>query len=64
MARIRELDRLSIIDEHLAHWTLADAIAALLLVPGYGRPQLQAQRDQYHSLQELISQLEMDSGKK
>ncbi len=61
MARIRELDRLSVMDEHLAHWTLADAVAALLLVPGYGRPQLQAQRDQYHSLQELIAQLEMDS---
>ena len=52
MARIRELDRLSIIDEHLGHWTQADlaGAAAILLVLGYGRPQLLAQRDEYHTL--------------
>lgn len=60
MARIRELDRLSVVDEHLGHWSLTDAVAPLVIAPGYGRPQLQAQRDAYHDLQELIAQLETD----
>lgn len=60
MARIRELDRLSIVDEHLGHWSLVDAVAPLLLVAGYGRPQLLAQREQYHGLQESIAALEAD----
>src|SRR3972149_2166451 len=60
MARIPELDRLEIIDEHLGHWLLADAGGAILLVIGYGRPELQAQRDQYFALQQAIAQLETD----
>ena len=60
MARIRELDRLSIMDEHLGHWSQADlaGAAVILLVLGYGRPQLQAQRDEYHTLQTLIGTME------
>lgn len=62
MARIPELDRLAIVDEHLGHYTQADAAPGgpILIVIGYGRPQLVIQRDQYHTLQELILQLESD----
>ncbi len=60
MARIRELDRLSIIDEHLAHWALANAVQAILLIAGYGRQQLVVQRNLYHALQGTIATLEAD----
>lgn len=61
MARIKELDRLSVIDEHLAHWALANDVEdPILLILGYGRQHLFGQRQQYHTLQETIAQLEAD----
>ncbi len=51
MGRIPEIDRLPMIDEHLSHWQQADALAGtpIEIVTGYGRTQLQAQRDAYHA---------------
>ena len=43
-----------------AHWAEADLAGAILLVLGYGRPELQAQRAEYFALQQDIAQLESD----
>jgi len=62
MPRIPLLERLEVCDENRAHWAQADAIAGVPveIVPGFGRVQLDALRDQYHGLEEAITQLEGD----
>lgn len=62
MPRIPLLDRLEILDEHLGHWAEADTIAGvpIEIAPAFGRVQLQALRDQYHAMEEAITQLEGD----
>lgn len=60
MGRIKEDDRLTVIDSHIAHWTEADALAGLPieLEPGYGIAQLQAQRDAYDAKGDDILQMD------
>ena len=60
MARIPEAQRLGIIDANITHWTEAEIIngAAILLVVGYGLPELMAQRVAYQTLATVILQIE------
>lgn len=59
MGRITELDRLPVVDAHIGHWTGADALGTPIEIePGYGLPQLQTQRDEYHAKGEEIVGLE------
>ncbi len=60
MGRIKELDRIPMVDAHIGHWTQADALPGgpFEITPGYGLPQLTAQRTEYHTKQETISTLE------
>ncbi len=52
MGRIQQTDWLPIVDAHVGHYGEAETIngSAILLVLGYGRPQLQAQRTELHTL--------------
>jgi len=62
MARIPETLRLGIIDAHITHWTEAEVVngAAIVIVLGYGLPQLVTHRATYQSLVAAIIQLEGD----
>ena len=62
MARIPEALRLAIIDGHSTHWTEAEVLngGPILIVVGYGLPELIAQRTAYQALLTAIIQLEGD----
>lgn len=48
MGRIPDQNRLGVVDGHLGHYAQADAQAGtpIEILPGYGRTQLQADRDE------------------
>lgn len=60
MGRIREMDRLTVVDVNIAHWTQTNLHngTPIEIVPGFGLPQLQALRDAYAALGDEIFQLE------
>ena len=59
MPRISELARLPMIDANLGHWSAAEASTGtpILIDTNFGLPQVQALRTQYHTLSDLIQQL-------
>lgn len=62
MVRIPDQDRLAVLDAHTAHWQQADTLngTPIEIVPGFGRTQLLALRDDYEEAQLQVAQLESD----
>lgn len=59
MGRIPEEDRLPMLDGFVGHYAEADGLGAPIeIAPGYGQPQMVAQRDEYHAKREEIGNLE------
>lgn len=59
MTRIKEEDRLPVVDAHIGHWEQAEIVNGLPLeiATGFGLPQLQTLRDDYEALTDEILQL-------
>jgi len=62
MGRIPDEQRLEVVDEHLGHYAQWNAMPGgpFEIEPAFGIAQLQALRDLYHNVQELIAQLVFD----